>query len=151
MKKDKKYEDKIFNNAYNRGDIKFDFFNKLKIKDGFDPNSEEFIDASFSEWENTELREKIYEIFINSKLKDIYIKNKKVLKNEMFDIFYFFYNRISKEKYTFMQIFIEIVEFMKMNYKDMFYLLMPKDKQQLIKEIDDKYKILKKKKIKRLF
>lgn len=143
--------DKIFGNDYNTGNVEFEFFGKIKIKDEWNPESEEFTDNSYEGWERQQLREELYAIFEESTFREKYAKIKKVPKTEMVRIYYHFSDNISKGKYSAVQVFTEIAEFMKMNYKEMFHQLLPVDKQNIVQELNDEYNVLNKRNIKRLF
>jgi len=147
----KRKEDKIFGNDYNTGNLDFEFFGTIKVKEEFDTSSSEFQDNSFSSWEKQQLREELYTIFDDAPFREKYSKIKKVPKNEMVKIYYHFADKLTKGKYTTVQVFTEIAEFMKMNYKDMFHQLLPVDKQNIVQELQEEFNILNKRKQKRLF
>lgn len=148
-----KKRDKIFGNDYNMGNVEFEFFGKIKVKDEYSPTADDsrFHDNSFAGWEKQQLREDLYAIFEESPFKDKYAKIKKVPKSEMVKIYYHFADNLKEGKYAAVHIFTEIAEFMKMNYKDMFHQLLPVDKQKIIQELNDEYQVLDKRNIKRLF
>lgn len=152
MAKKKRKDDKIFGNDYNTGNIEFEFFSTIKVKDEFSSTtSKEFTDNSYTAWEKEQLREDLYEIFENAPFRDKYAKIKKVPKNEMVRIYYYFSDKLNEGKYSTVQVFTEIAEFMKMNYKDMFHQLLPVDKQNIVRELGEEYNIAALKKQKRLF
>lgn len=152
MAKKKRKDDKIFGNDYNTGNIEFEFFSTIKVKDEFSSTtSKEFTDNSYTAWEKEQLREDLYEIFENAPFRDKYAKIKKVPKNEMVRIYYYFSDQLHEGKYSTVQVFTEIAEFMKMNYKDMFHQLLPVDKQNIVRELGEEYNIAALKKQKRLF
>lgn len=150
MSSNKKKGDKIFGNDYNTGNIEFEFFGKIKIKDDGDFSGSKFMDYSYQSWVVKELQEELHEIFINSDFREKYSKIKKVPKNEMVRIYYHFADNLTKDKYSAKQVFIEIAEFMRMNYKDMYHQLLPVDKQRIVQELDAEYNAINKKQ-KRLF
>ena len=150
-KNNKRKEDKIFGNDYNTGNLDFEFFGTIKVQDDFDTSSSEFQDNSFTGWEKQQLREELYAIFEEAYFRDKYAKIKKVPKNEMVKIYYHFADNLTRGKYTTVQVFTEIAEFMKMNYKDMFHQLLPVDKQNIVQELQEEFNVLNKKKQKRLF
>ena len=147
----KRKEDKIFGNDFNSGNLDFEFFGTIKVKEEFDTTGPEFTDNAHTSWEKMQLQEELYDIFEESDFRQKYAKIKKVPKNEMVKIYYHFANNISKGKYTGVQIFLEIAGFMNMNFKDMFHQLLPVDKQTIVQELDDEYHVLKKRNVKRLF
>lgn len=151
MKDEKRKEDKIFGNDYNAGNIEFEFLGEIKVKAEFDYTSEKFTDSSYTNWEISELQDSLYQIFEEAPFMEKYSKIKKVPKSEMYDIYYYFNENLPAGKYSSIQRFTQIAEFMKMNYKVLFNILSPIDKQRIIKELDDEYNVLGKRNIKRLF
>lgn len=139
---------KVFNNDYNTQNIDFEFFGEIKVKAEI---SEQFTDSSFSEYEREELRKELFEIFKEADFYEKYAKIKKVPKNDVQAIYYYFARRITQNKYTLVQTFTEISEFMKLDYKEMFHKLMPIEKQKIIQELDREYNVLNNKNTKRLF
>ena len=70
----------------------------------------------------------------------------------MLKIFLYFYDNITeKQRYTSVEKFLEIADFMNMNYEMMYKELPMLYKQNLISELDKKYKIFSKKKVHKLF
>jgi hypothetical protein len=144
--------DKIFGNAFNSGDTEFEVFGKLKIHSDYNVFDSEFSDNSYESYEKSELENAIYEIFLEAPFYDKYNRIKQVPKSEMIKIYYYFADEIRKTKrFTVIDTFMEICNFMNLNYKDMFHNLLPNDKQLLLKELDEMFGILEKRKIKKLF
>jgi hypothetical protein len=144
--------DKIFGNAFNSGDTEFEVFGKLKIHGDYNVFDSEFTDNSYESYEKSELQKEIYAIFIEAPFYEKYSRIKQVPKNDMAKIYYYFADPIRKKnRFTIIDIFIEISNFMNLNFKDMFHNLLPLDKQLIIQELDNIYGILKKRKIKKLF
>jgi hypothetical protein len=139
-------EDKIFNNKFNTGEIEYEVFGKISLKGS---NSD---GDSYEEYNEKKLQEEIYDIFINSKYYEEYIKNKKVPKGEVSEIYYYFDDRIPQtEEVTAVEKFINIAEFMSISYEVLYQELAPVYKEKLLRELDNKYDIFTKRKIKRLF
>jgi len=150
MKKKRK-DDKIFGNDYNTGNLEFEFYGKMKPATGdSDTINAAFTDNSFNTYERKLLREELLIIFKAAPFYQKYLETKRTKKADMFDVYYYFVKQI-KRTYTVIQVFTEIASFMNMNYKDMYHLLLPNDKQDIIQELDDEFNILEKKNIKRLF
>jgi hypothetical protein len=139
-------EDKIFNNRYNSGEIDFEIFGKITI---IDSSSR---DDVFDEYYERKIQQDIYEIFIGSKYYEEYTKNKKVPKSEVAEIYYYFDERLPEtEEVNAIEKFINIAEFMSISYEVLYQELGPVYKEKLLRELDKKYKVFSKKKIKRLF
>lgn len=144
--------DKIFGNSFNSGETDFEVFGKLKIQDSFNTFDTEFTDNSYETYERGELQKEIYDMFIESEFYEKYKRIKQVPKSDMKKIYYYFAEPVrNRNRYTMVEIFTEIANFMNLNYKEMFHNLLPLDKQLLIEELDCSFGVLKKKKIKRLF
>jgi len=144
----KKKTNKVFDNDYNTGNLDFEFFGEISVKSEI---SEKFTDGSYTEYERKELRTELYDIFIEADFYKKYSVIKKVPKNDMQTIYYYFASRITQNKYSSVQTFTEIADFMKLDYKAMFQKLMPIEKQLIIAELDKDFDIIEKKNIKRLF
>ena len=144
--------DKIFGNAFNSGDTEFEAFGTLKLHNEHDSFDSEFTDNSYESYERKELQKEIYDLFIIAPFYDKYNRIKQVSKNETTKVYYYFADPIRrKNRFTMIEIFTEIANFMNLNYKEMFHNLLPLDKQLIIEELDDTFGVLKKRKIKRLF
>jgi len=139
-------EDKIFNNRFNAGDIEYEAFGKIQIHDKFIPKD------TFDEYVDNRLQEEIYELFIVSEFYELYSQNKKVSKGDISKIYYYFDSGLTASKdIPAMEKFIAIADFMNISYDNLYEELAPVYKEALLKELDNKYKIFKRKKIKRLF
>lgn len=138
--------DKIFNSYNHAGDHEFDAFrSEIKIDTGYKAQFDE--ETKYNTYQVQKLRDNILEIFEASKLKEIYKESrKKVPKNQVFSIYYYFKERIrDKDALPEMKIFIEIADFMKINYKVLYDELSPLDKEKIIKDLDDTFHMLKNK------
>lgn len=145
-------KDKIFGNKYNTGDLEFQYYSEMKIKDDFNFMDPKFTDYSYSHYTTTELQLELYELFEKSSFFETYRKIKRVPKKEVMNIYYYFADDVKKSNtYTNVEMFIEICNFMNLNFKDTFNNLLPYDKQLIVKELDMTYDIFKKNNIKKLF
>ncbi|MFM2010006.1 MAG: hypothetical protein RLZZ479_397 [Bacteroidota bacterium] len=139
-------EDKIFNNRYNTGDLEFEQFGKIEVNDIHRPKD------FFEEYIENQLQKDLYQIFISSEFYDEYNKSKKVPRSEVAQIYYYFDERLKEtEAITAIERFINIAEFMSISYDVLYDELSPAYKEKLLKELDLKYGIFKKRKIYRLF
>lgn len=141
-------DDKIFNNRFNTGEIDFDFFGAItKINIEGDGS-----DDVYDQYNGQELQKTIYAIFRESPYWEEYSKNKKVPRSETAKIYYYFEEKIPPSKeLTKIDLFINIAEFMSMEYHVLYTELGAPSKEAILKELDNKYDIFAKKKIKRLF
>lgn len=139
-------EDKIFNNRYNTGDLDFEQFGKITVEDIHRPRD------TFEEYISQRVQQSLYDIFKAAIFYEEYSKNKKVPRSEVAQIYYYFDERlIGSELISSIEKFINIAEFMGISYEMLYEELSPVHKESLLKELDQKYGIFKKKKIHRLF
>ena len=140
-------EDKIFNNKFNSGEVEYEVFGKININPDFATS-----DDMFEDYNEKQIQTDIYTIFKESKYYEEYSKNKKVPKGEIANLYYYFDERIPEtNEVTIIEKFINVAEFMSISYDDLYRELGPSYKEKIIKELDNKYGIFKKRKIKRLF
>lgn len=139
-------EDKIFNNRYNTGDIEYEVFGKIQVHEKFLPRD------VFEEYANTKLQDELYEIFVKAEFYEEYSKNKKVVRSDVSRVYYYFDDNLQNTKaISPIEKFISIAEFMSIPYEQLYEELAPSYKEALLRELDRKYKIFSKRKIKRLF
>lgn len=139
-------EDKIFNNRYNTGEVHYEAFGKIQVHDKFVPR--EF----FDEYAESELQHDLYRIFMAASFYEEYAKSKKVVRSDVAKIYYYFDENIKNTKsIPAVEKFIAIAEFMNIPYELLYDELGPVFKEAVLKELDAKYKVFSKKRIKRLF
>lgn len=139
-------DDKIFNNKFNSGEVEYEAFGKLNVKSEFTSGD------LYEEYNESKIQNDIYEIFVESKYYEEYTKSKKVPKGEIADLYYYFDERIPEtHEVTIIEKFINVAEFMSISYDDLYKALGPSYQEKILRELDNKYGIFKKKKIKRLF
>jgi hypothetical protein len=139
-------EDKIFNNKFNSGDLEYEVFGKINIMEDFTSPD------AFDEYNENKMQHDIYNIFISSRYYDEYHKPKKVPRSEVAEIFYYFESRLPESsEITSVDKFICVADFMNISYDVLYQELAPVYKEKLLRELDHKYAIFTKRKIKRLF
>jgi hypothetical protein len=139
-------DDKIFNNKFNAGEVEYEVFGKISVKEDFASQD------AFDEYNERKIQQDIYAIFIESKYYEDYSKSKKVPKSEVADIYYYFDERLpASDDVTAVDKFINIAEFMNLSYDVLYQELGPVYKEKLLRELDGKYDIFNRRKIKRLF
>ena len=137
-------EDKIFNNRYNTGDIEYETFGAIKVHDKYVPRD------TFEEYTDNRLQEDLYEIFQASDFYEDYSKNKKVVRSDVARIYYYFDDNLKNSKgMAAVEKFVAVAEFMSISYDLLYEELAPTYKEALLKELDGKYDIFRKKNIKR--
>jgi len=139
-------EDKIFNNKFNTGEVEYEIFGKISVKS-------EFISRdAHDEFVENQLQEDIYQIFLTSIYYEEFSKSKKVSKSEAANIYYYFEERLpDNADISAIDKFINIAEFMSIPYEVLYNELAPVHKERILRELDNKYHIFSKRKIKRLF
>jgi hypothetical protein len=141
-------EDKIINNSYNSGDIDYESFSMpMKIDDRvFDLYKDIMSENIVEERTLKVLDDKIYEIFSISPFYDKYKNPKRVDKNDLVKMYYYFKERLLKENtFSFIQIFIGFAEFFQINYDQLYGEIGVLDKEGILKELNKKEKIKTKK------
>ena len=147
-------EDKILNNSFNTGDINYDTFTQpMKVDDRVthlykDQLSENLVEERILK----RLDEKMYELFLESPFHEKYANPKRVDKNDLLKMYYYFKDRLMKEKqFTVAQIFMGFAEFFQINYDQLYTEIGVLDKEGLLRELNDKFSLNKKIKTKKLF
>lgn len=143
-------QDKIFGNSFNTGNIEQQKLPDIKVRDDF---ASAFLGECYNSEEyhvKKELTEMVYEIFKKSQWNGLPL-GKKFSKELMPYIFNDLYSGLQDQGYTSIDMFIAIAEFMDVSYEKVYESTGVKVKEQIIKEIEAKYKLLSKKRINRLF
>jgi hypothetical protein len=141
-----KKEDKIFNNRYNTGDVNYEVFGKIQVHEKFLPKD------VFDEYTNNSLQEDLYVIFLEADFYEEYSKSKKVVRGDVSRIYYYFDDNLkASSDISSIEKFIAVADFMSISYDVLYEELAPVYKEALLRELDEKYKIFKKRGIKRLF
>jgi hypothetical protein len=147
-------DDKIINNSYNSGDIEYESFTQpMKVDDRVsDLYSDTISDNMVEERTNKVLDEKIYELFEQSPFYEKYKNPKRVDKNDLVKMYYYFKERLLKEKtFSSTQIFIGFAEFFQINYDQLYSEVGVLDKEGLLRELNEKFNLNRKIKTKKLF
>lgn len=141
-------EDKIFNNRFNSGAMDFEVFGEI-TKINLHGNGDNDV---FDEYHSLEFQKKLYDIYIESPFYEEYLSGKKVPKNEVAKVYYYFeYTFPEDEEASKIDMFIHVAEFMSIEYHTLYQELSAPSKELLLKELDHKYDVFKKNKIRRLF
>jgi hypothetical protein len=147
-------EDKILNNAYNTGNIDYEqFTSAIKIDERITHLYKDVLSENIVEERTLRiLDDKMYEFFTNSPYYEKYRTPKRVDKNDLLKMFYYFKEKLLKEKtFSEVQIFMGFAEFFQVNYSQLYAEIKIEDKEGLLKELDEKFNLNKKIKINKLF
>lgn len=147
-------EDKIINNSFNSGELQYrEFSQTIKI----DSQVSDLYEDQFGdlvEYRTMQiLNEVIYDIFKESEFYKKYKKPKRVDKSDMIKMYYFFKNKIkeNEKKFTHMEVFIGFAEFFQISYDQLYSEIRVLDKENVLKELNEKYGLGNRIKTKRLF
>lgn len=147
---DNKPKDKIFGNDFNSGNIDTEKLPSI----GIDPiYARSILDdcLNMDEYhEKKQLLEMTVVIFESSQWGSLPL-NKKFSKELQPFIFADLFKGLDGNGYTVIDMFIAIAEFMDISYERVYEIAGLKMKERLINELEDKYRMLSKKKINRLF
>jgi hypothetical protein len=139
-------EDKIFNNKYNTGEVEFEAFGKIEVNEVHRPKD------AFDEYIESKMQKDLYEIFVKSDFYEEYSKVKKVPRGDTARVFYYFVDRLVVDgTSSAIEKFVNIAEFMSMSYEVLYEEISPSHKEEILRELDQKYAIFKRRKIHRLF
>jgi hypothetical protein len=148
------HEDKIINNSYNTGALDFEAFSgQIKVHNSVTDLYQDQLSDDLIEYRTLKmLEEELYELFEKSPYFNKYKKTKRVDKNELVQIYYYFKERLTmSKKYSSMEMFIGIAEFFQINYEQLYQSISVLDKEALLRELSEKYGLNDKIKCKKLF
>jgi len=146
--------DKIINNSFNSGDLNYeDFSGPMKVHDSVFSLYEDQLSDNLIEYRTLKmLDDELYVMFEESPYFEKYKKPKRVDKNDMVKIYYYFKEKlIDSKKFSNMEIFIGIAEFFQINYDQLYSEVGVLDKEFLLKELNEKYGLSNRIKTKKLF
>lgn len=139
-------DDKIFNNRYNTGDLEYEVFGEIKLHENSTPGD------AYEEYIEQKIQEDIYNIFRSSPYYSEDKKPTKVSRSAVADIYYYFEERLpDSEDISATDKFTHIADFMGIQYEVLYDEISNVHKEKILRELDKKYAIFSKKKIKRLF
>ena len=147
-------EDKILNNTYNTGEQNFeDFSGSIKVHDSVFSLYEDQLGENIIEHRTIKmLDDELYKLFEKSPYFEKYKKLKKADGNDRIKMYYYFKERLLQEKnYSNMEIFIAFAEFFNVNYDQLYNEVSVMDKENLLKELNQKYGLSHRIKTKKLF
>lgn len=143
--------DKIFQNDYNTGNLDFEEFGPPKV-------DQEFIDAhmessydSANYYAKMQNMERVDEFFKSSEIGQVIGQKKKIPKQLIPRLYLSMKDCFSKDELSESEFFIIIAEYFGVSY-EVFYENIPAIyREALVRELDNKYSVLKKKGIRKLF
>jgi len=146
-------EDKIINNSFNSGEMAFrEFTQTIKVDNRVSGLYEDQLGDVIEHRNMSVLNDRIYEIFVESPFHKKYKNPKRVDKNDMIKMYYYFKEEVGKDKkFSSMEVFIGFAEFFQINYDQLYGEIRVLDKESLLKELNEKYGLSDRIKTKRLF
>jgi hypothetical protein len=147
----KKKFDKIFNNDYNTGNLEFEEFGVPRVDQEYvDAYMESYVDSN-TYHARMEVMEKIDTFFKDTDIGKIIGMKKKIPKQLLGKIYLVNKEAFNPGELTEVEYFITIADYFGMSYEVLYENIPAIYREALVKELDDKYSILKKKGIRKLF
>ena len=146
--------DKIINNSFNQGEqIYEDFGNTMRVHDSVFVLYEDQLGENIIEKRTLKmLDDEMYNIFEISPYFEKYKTPKRVDGNDRIKMYYYFKEKLLEEKkYSNIEIFIAFAEFFQVNYDQLYAEVGVLDKEELLRELSEKYGLIHRIKTKRLF
>lgn len=143
--------DKIFHNKYNTGEIEYEQFDLPKVDPIYVDNSMQDCYNAQDYYRQKKLAEIIDVYFRETDIGPGLINKKKIPKMLWGKVFTSIREKFTDNEYTGVEIFIGIGEYFNANYTDLYENIPAIYRTELVKELDNKYNILSKKGVKKLF
>ena len=143
--------DKIFANDYNTGNLDFEEYTLPKVDSFYaETNLRDCYDA-YEYNRKKELEAKVDEYFLASEPGQVLGNKKKLPKQVLPQVYVAIREKFKGNDYTGSEIFICIAEYFSINYEVLYENIPSLYREELVRELDDKYGVLKKRGVKRLF
>lgn len=146
-------KDKIINNSFNSGELNYENFSQtIKIDSRVSALYEDQLGDVLEHRIAQDLNALIYDIFKESQYYEKYKNPKRVDKNDMIKMYYYFKEEVTKiRNFSSMELFVGFAEFFQINYDQLYGEIRVLDKEHLLKELNEKYSLESRIKTKRLF
>ena len=144
--------DKIFDNDYNTGNIDFEEYSNLPKVDSF--YAEDNLKDCYDSYDyNRKLRLEILvdEYFNSTEFGKLFSAKKKLPKQILPLVFVAIREKFTGEDYTSSEIFTSIADYFGINYEVLYENIPSIHRADLVKELDEKYGVLRRKGVKKLF
>jgi len=143
--------DKIFNNDYNTGNIEFEEFGPPKVDADYAEAYMESYHDSNEYHTKMQIMEKIDEFFKNSETGKIIGLKKKIPKQLLSKIYLSIRAAFREGELTEVEYFTSVVDYFGMSYEVLYENIPAIHRESIIRELDKKYSILKKRGLRKLF
>ena len=145
------YRDKIFNNDYNAGNIDYENFDIPKVEQFYADSNLDDCYNSYEYNRKMTLERLIDDYFKNTIYFRLLAGKKKVPKQSMSQVFTSIREQFQGSDYSGSEIFSAIAEYFSINYEVLYENIPSVYREELVRELDEKYSILRRKKIRKLF
>lgn len=143
--------DKIFNNDYNTGNLDFEEYNLPKVDTFYaEQNLNDCYDSHEYE-KKKQLEEMVDQYFKDSQYSKTLSMKKKIPKQVIPLVFVEIREKFTSNEFSCSEIFSTIADYFGLNYEILYENIPSIYREQLVRELDDKYGVLKRRGVKRLF
>jgi hypothetical protein len=144
--------DKIFENDYNTGNLDFEEYSNLPKVDIFyaEDNLRECYD-SYEYSRALNLENLVDDYFKRTEYSALFSVKKKIPKQTLPQVYVSIRVQFDTNDYTGVEIFTSIADYFGINYEVLYENIPSVYRAELVKELDEKYGVLKKRGVKRLF
>lgn len=144
--------DKIFDNDYNTGNIDFEEYSNLpKVDASYAEGNLKDCYDSYDYARELNLEMLVDEYFNKTEYGKQFSSKKKIPKQVLPQVFVAIKEQFKGSDYTGSEIFASIADYFSINYEILYENIPSIYRAELVRELDEKYGVLKKKGVKRLF
>lgn len=143
--------DKIFSNDYNTGNLDFEEFDLPRVDSFY---AEENLKECYDSHEYARLltlENLVDEYFQKTELYRTLANKKKIPKQIQPQVFVAIREQFRNNDFTGYEIFMKIADYFRISYDSLYENIPSLYREELVRELDEKYHVLKKKGVKRLF
>lgn len=146
FKRKRNKKDKILDNNYNMGLTEFEQFGPVQILTAFELEQLSSYYEAQEYYHTDRLINLINELWNKTTWEEQFGKLKKIPKQYLSEIYTYLVTNLANQTYSNCEIFVNIADFLDINYKTLYEMIPPIYKIKILKELDEKYKIFNKNK-----
>jgi hypothetical protein len=146
-----KHRDKIFENDYNTGNLDFEEYNLPKVDQFY---AETNLDDTYDAYEYSRkinLEKLVDQYFKETEHGKLFGNKKKLPKQVLSQVFVSIREKFINNDFSGSEIFSTVADYFRMNYEVLYENIPSVYREELVKELDEKYSILAKRGLKKLF
>jgi hypothetical protein len=145
-------KDKIFDNDYNTGNLDFEEYTNLPKVDSFyaEDNLRDCYD-SYEYSRKMTLETLVDEYFAETEFGKVFASKKKIPKQILPQVFVSIKERFAGSDYSGSEIFTTIADYFGINYEILYENIPSIYRAELVRELDEKYGVLRRRGVKKLF